>query len=210
MFGKRLKELRQKKGLTLQQVGDVFGITRASVAGWERDESRPDQDKLPALARLFDTTLEYLLTGSITYVRKVYDDNKLNEPQPPYSASNTVPIILWDQIGKELPENHSDFIVCPRDISGSAFALKVSGVSMEPLFVDGDVIFIDPEAPVANKKYVIYSLSDESQPVFRQLIIEGGDRLLRSSNPDWPGQKLLKTGKNDAMIGVVVGVWRDQ
>lgn len=80
-LGERIRALRLERKLTLQQVADVFGITRASVAGWERGDSRPDQDKLSRLARSLGTTVEYLLTGSITVVRKFAQEADANAEQ---------------------------------------------------------------------------------------------------------------------------------
>lgn len=80
-LGERIRALRLERKLTLQQVADVFGITRASVAGWERGDSRPDQDKLSRLAKKLGTTVEYLLTGSITVVRKTGPATDANAEQ---------------------------------------------------------------------------------------------------------------------------------
>ncbi|PJM67680.1 helix-turn-helix domain-containing protein [Achromobacter ruhlandii] len=62
-LGERIRERRTSKRLTLQQVGEAFGINRASVSDWERDKTRPDLDRLVELARLLGTTTDFLLTG---------------------------------------------------------------------------------------------------------------------------------------------------
>jgi transcriptional regulator with XRE-family HTH domain len=61
-IGKRLKELRKKAGLTQAQVGALFtpAIERASVAQWEGDKTRPDQDRLETLARAYHTSIDYI------------------------------------------------------------------------------------------------------------------------------------------------------
>lgn len=64
-IGTRIRELRKAKGLTLQQLGDTFGISRASVSEWESGRSKPDANKLVRLADLLDTTVEYLLNGDM-------------------------------------------------------------------------------------------------------------------------------------------------
>ena len=64
MLNERLKNLRLAKGLTLQQVGDVFGISKASVSGWEAGKSHPDHKKLEQLAELLNTSIEYLVSGT--------------------------------------------------------------------------------------------------------------------------------------------------
>lgn len=59
-LGKKLKELRNEKGLTQQQVADMVKISRVNYTRYETDVSNPDFDTLVALADLFDVSLDYL------------------------------------------------------------------------------------------------------------------------------------------------------
>lgn len=63
-IGERIRKRRKLLGLTLQQVADAFGINRASGSEWESGKSKPDVQKLTDLARVLDTTVDHLLTGS--------------------------------------------------------------------------------------------------------------------------------------------------
>jgi len=63
-IGTRIRELRKAKGMTLQQLGDVFGISRASVSEWESGRSKPDAGKLLRLGEVLDATVEFLLNGT--------------------------------------------------------------------------------------------------------------------------------------------------
>ena len=65
MFNERLKNLRLAKGLTLQQVGDAFGISAASVASWEKGKNQPDSRKINKIAQVLGTSVEFLLNGSV-------------------------------------------------------------------------------------------------------------------------------------------------
>ena len=56
-----LKKYRIMKGLTQEDVADFLGITPQSVSKWERDESCPDITLLPALANIFETSVDLLL-----------------------------------------------------------------------------------------------------------------------------------------------------
>ncbi|NGT16950.1 helix-turn-helix domain-containing protein [Achromobacter insolitus] len=67
-LGERIRERRTAKRLTLQQVGDTFGINRASVSDWENNKTRPDLDRLVELARVLGTSTDFLLTGRRTSV----------------------------------------------------------------------------------------------------------------------------------------------
>lgn len=208
-LGQRIRELRKARGLTLQQVADVFGITRASVSGWESDDTRPDQDKLPALARKLGTTVEHLLTGK----RPDAADSDANvEPGP--DLRGHVPLISWVQAGnwEAVVDNFSpgdaeDWMPCPRKYGPQTFALRVRGVSMEPKYQDGDIIFVDPDAQAEHGKNVVVRLDDEHEATFKQLVVEGGQKFLRAINPDWPGPKLIPINGNATICGVVIGKW---
>ena len=62
-FQQRLYELRKKAGLSQEGLADLLGVTRQAVQKWEAGASRPDMDNLAALARYFNVTLDYLVTG---------------------------------------------------------------------------------------------------------------------------------------------------
>jgi transcriptional regulator with XRE-family HTH domain len=59
-LNERLARLRQAAGLTQRRVAQALGIKSPSVAQWESGRSRPDLERLPALARLYKVTIEEL------------------------------------------------------------------------------------------------------------------------------------------------------
>lgn len=60
-FGENFKNIRKQCGLSQQVVADKLQIKQSSVSDWENDVSRPDYEKLIALAELYDVTLYELL-----------------------------------------------------------------------------------------------------------------------------------------------------
>lgn len=60
-FGENFKNIRKQCGLSQQEVADKLQIKQSSVSEWENDVSRPDYEKLIALAELYDVTLYELL-----------------------------------------------------------------------------------------------------------------------------------------------------
>lgn len=56
-----LKKYRILKNLTQEDVATYLGITAQSVSKWERGESYPDIAFLPALANIFETSLDLLI-----------------------------------------------------------------------------------------------------------------------------------------------------
>lgn len=62
-FQQRLYELRKQSGLSQEGLADLLGVSRQAVQKWEAGTSRPDLDNLAALARYFNVSLDYLVTG---------------------------------------------------------------------------------------------------------------------------------------------------
>ena len=62
-FQTRLYDLRKRAGLSQEELANLVGVTRQAVQKWEAGASRPDMDNLAALARYFDVTLDWLITG---------------------------------------------------------------------------------------------------------------------------------------------------
>lgn len=62
-MGSRLLSARKSKQLSQQAVADHFGVTRAAVSQWERDENVPDSSKIPLLAKFYGLKVETLWQG---------------------------------------------------------------------------------------------------------------------------------------------------
>ena len=134
------------------------------------------------------------------------------EPGPPIRG--LVPLISWVQAGawcaivdNFAPGDAEDWLPCPRNFGPYTFALRVRGVSMEPKYQDGDIIFVDPDADATHGKNVVVRLDDEHEATFKQLVVEGEQKMLRALNPDWPGPKLIPINGNATICGVVIGKW---
>lgn len=61
-MAKRIKDLRQEKGLTLEQVADVVGVGKSTVRKWETGMiANMRRDKIADLAKALGTTPAYLM-----------------------------------------------------------------------------------------------------------------------------------------------------
>ena len=56
-IGSNIKNLREERNLTQEQVADYLGISFQAVSSWERDEYKPDTDKLIRLSEYFDVSV---------------------------------------------------------------------------------------------------------------------------------------------------------
>lgn len=58
---KRLKELREEKGHTQQQVADSLSVHRTTYMKWENGLREPSNNMLVKIADFFDVSTDYLL-----------------------------------------------------------------------------------------------------------------------------------------------------
>jgi transcriptional regulator with XRE-family HTH domain len=62
--GARIRALRKKKNLTLEQLADQAGLSKSYL--WElenKDPPRPSGEKLAGIAKTLEVTVDYLLGG---------------------------------------------------------------------------------------------------------------------------------------------------
>lgn len=60
-IGEKLKEERERQGLSQKEVADRLHIARQAVSRWETDQSYPDLENLMALGRLYHVSIDELL-----------------------------------------------------------------------------------------------------------------------------------------------------
>ena len=73
LIGKRIKDMRLEKGWSQQELGDLLGVTKVSVCGYESGTRTPSLETFSLLADIFNTTSDYLLGREIS-IRS--EDNK--------------------------------------------------------------------------------------------------------------------------------------
>ncbi len=91
-----------------------------------------------------------------------------------------IPVVPAASAESAAPETDAALEGCS---SGESFALMVLGDSMEPEFIEGDIIVIEPEGLATDGSYVMAWLADEW--IFRQLVGVAGDWKLQPLNPKY-------------------------
>lgn len=62
MLGSNIRTLRQRKGLTQEQVSGYLGVSPQAVSKWETSANTPDVSLLPVLAALFEVPIDMLFS----------------------------------------------------------------------------------------------------------------------------------------------------
>ncbi|KAA1154915.1 helix-turn-helix domain-containing protein [Pseudoalteromonas sp. FUC4] len=197
----RVKKLRKALDLTQYQLAELVGVAQNSIQKLEKGDTKNPRN-IEALARALQCTPEYLRFG-IVDSKGIYSNVSAGP-----SIKATAPLISWVQAGAwseitEIKAYDAERFMCPVNCSDLTFVLKVQGISMEPKFDEGDLIFVDPEAECIHGSYVVARLDDDNQATFKQLIIEGGHKFLKAANPNWPEQ-LIPINGNCTLVGKVI------
>ena len=61
MIGERLKELRNKKGLTISKSAEIFGVAVRTYSSYESEEREPNITMMNKMADFYEVTVDYLL-----------------------------------------------------------------------------------------------------------------------------------------------------
>ena len=61
MFGERLKELRQEKGVGQVELAKCLDVSKGIISLWENGLREPTMSSLIVLAKFFNVTIDYLV-----------------------------------------------------------------------------------------------------------------------------------------------------
>ena len=210
-IGQRIRESRKKVGLTQQALAAECGVSRAAVAQWEGDVTKPSLDHLQKAADALDAWLPWLTTGE--WGQSPSQQRALDRAQP---EQRPVPMVdylyagKWDLItDPRMLGEDKKFITTDLDVGSMAFAIVVTGESMLPEFQRGDLIIIDPEVVPTPGDFVIAKLDLQVDGTFMKYRPRGTDKNghpvieLVPVNEDWPTQT-INVGNPGHIIGTLV------
>ncbi|RHF60790.1 helix-turn-helix domain-containing protein [Mediterraneibacter gnavus] len=61
--GKRIRSLRDSKGITQEYLSEIFGANVETIRNYETGKSKIPSDRLALLVKILDTTADYILYG---------------------------------------------------------------------------------------------------------------------------------------------------
>lgn len=72
-FGKRLKQLRNVEGISMASLGTHIGTSSSRISDWENEKTHPSSVFIVRIARYFNVSIDWLLTGV------EFDDSKMGD-----------------------------------------------------------------------------------------------------------------------------------
>lgn len=102
-FADKLYSLRTQSGYSQEALAEKVNVSRQAISKWELGLTLPDTDKIVALSKVFDVTIDYLLKDEI----KVNKDESLDRLVLKFLGSAQD----MDEISKELVDIMQDGVV---------------------------------------------------------------------------------------------------
>jgi DNA polymerase V len=97
--------------------------------------------------------------------------------------SEKKPFPIPVRVAQDAPQTEEDLALSACS-TGEPYALMVLGDSMEPEFLDGEIIVVEPEGIAKDGAYVVAWANDEY--IFRQLVLHAEGWMLKPLNPLYP------------------------
>lgn len=174
------------KRMSLEDFAGLAGISQGTISHWKAGRNNPDSVSVGKICSILGNDLADFLV-----------DAKRMEGKRHY-----IPIISWTDAGKgiEVIDNYPPGIGEPiyYEIGDPhAFGLRVKGDSMEPYYLENDVIIISPATSCENNDCCVVKFTEEGidKTVFKKMIIEKDNIRLRSLNVKYDDIVLQKDFK---------------
>ena len=184
-FKDRLKDIRQKAGMTQKELAERSGISYSYVTKLESGEAKnPTTETLSALSCILNAPLSAIFDfGEATNSSIKEKAQKILTKLPLYDTPVSAGTGVWLVEGHEYAyENFED---APK---GADFALRVRGDSMEPVYSHGDIVFVRANIIVESGQIGVFCLNGEGylkqlqgnklvslNPVYKPIVIEEYD-----------------------------------
>lgn len=176
MFGNVLKNLRESIGMNQEELSEKFGISKSTIGMYETNKREPNFELLKEFAKFFNVSTDYLL-------EQIKKDDLAN--------FDIIQIPLLGKIQAGVPTEMFldiiDYIDIPADMARGnkeLFALKTKGKSMEPNFIEGDILIFEKTEDCENGQFCAVAVNGDDA-TFKKVTKTDAGIMLQPLNPDF-------------------------
>lgn len=152
-----IKTRRKELGITLEDIGNYVGVSKATVQRWETGSiSNMRRDRIKKLSEILQIAPEILLEA----------ENKVPELSQPRTALAKIPVL--GTVAAGVPITAQEDIIGWEEVpaqwvkNDTVFALKLKGDSMEPRMTEGDVVIVKKQSDVTSGEIAIVMVDGEA------------------------------------------------
>lgn len=174
-FKDNLKMLRLKAGLTQGELAQKLGVSQSRIGMYESGQRQPNFEMLDKLAELFNTDMNFLITGS----EQPSIDNIIPVKR------RQIPILGKIACGEPIFADKTYDVLDP-DAEGFDFCLRCTGDSMVNANIkDGDMVFIHSQDMVENGDIAAVIIDNEATLKRVAYYPEKNMLILKPENPKY-------------------------
>lgn len=173
----RILEAMTSEGITYEQLGEKTGVAKSSINRWVTGKTQKfSLDNIVKICKVLSLDVPAVLGWNKTSL-----PNGLKEINP--DSFSKVPLIGSVAAGTPIlaEESYDAYIDCP---CKADYALRISGDSMNPNYLDGDVVFIRTQDTIDYDGQVLVVLLDDSATL-KHVYRQSNGLLLISDNPSY-------------------------
>ena len=185
-FAERLRELRNEKKMTMKDLADKLSLTEQAISMYERNERRPNFEKLEEIADFFNIDMNYLLGKSIIKNSYAHEFREITIDK----LIRKIPLYDFISCGEGgfVDDNIIDYVSLPASMFSSRkeyFAQYAKGDSMANANInDGDLIIFEKTSIITNGMIGCFCI-DDNTATCKRLSISNGQIILLPENPSY-------------------------
>jgi len=198
----KMREIRRSKKLTMKELGNLVGVSESTISLYETGKHEPDIITMGRIADALSVSVDELLGRDTLGVLGIL-------PVTPRAVPILGDIACGTPITAE--QNIEGYADLPEGVRAD-FALRCKGDSMEPTFLDGDLVLIRQEGDVSDGRIAAVLLDSETdtEATLKRVHHVPGGLILIPDNQKKYGPRTFQ-GSEAAKIrilGVAVGYVR--
>lgn len=194
IMNQRLTELMKKRKFNIQSLSNASGVGVGTVHKMLSDPScNPTYSSLKAISDVLETNVSFLLGQN-----SATDAN-----------SNKVPVFKMGDLNVRNNAIAFDYSVSVETVrtdskvGKNAFAIRMVGRSMEPLFPEGTILIFDQNITPFDQAFALVKLSDYADLVFKKLIIDPPNIFISPINPAIKDASIQSLTEKDNIIAIL-------
>ena len=170
----KIRKYRLEKGWSKPQLAEKIGAYPQQIYRLESKTDGFDVKWLLKLAVAFELENPFDLVSFDDEFQLDYNNvNNMPKIVTAFKNRNSlsiVPLISWLQAlhYKKYLEDDNEYLLSLKEMSLNAFAVPIGNNSMEPRFMAGDIIFVDPDKQPDENDYCLLTLNGRETTILRK------------------------------------------
>ena len=209
-IGSMILKLRNEREMSQDELARRLNCTKQTISNYERNARRPSYEMLEAIADILNVPMSFLISKEEQReeLERIYKEYALPSNLHPITKKSAQRVPMIGEIAAGIPivaeQDYETYVDCPMKAD---FALTVRGDSMEPIFLDGDVVYLREQPDVDDGQIAAVIVDDSA--TLKHVYHNPTGLTLISENRAYPPMYYSQNNSDSLRIlGLVVGYTR--